>query len=279
MYMKSMHFLNGQLVNDDDLLISPRDLGYSRGYAAFEFMITTGGQPFMLDRHMDRLFNSCQVISLNVPWTKRQVSEWVQQTVNANELGGEDMVMRIIISGGSSSTLTQAKTPTIAIIVEARKACPPEDYAKGVRILLTEFDRYEPQAKTTNYVQAIRVMFAAPRDVDEIIYFSNDTVREGTRCNIFALINGILTTPETGILEGITRGIILNDLELSVPAEAQDFTVQELLDATEVFITATGKEVMPVTKINDTTVGDGAVGSVTKEVMSKFKNFFESYNR
>lgn len=277
--MKGVHFLNGQLVNEDNLLISPRDLGYSRGYAAFEFMITTGGQPFMMDRHMDRLFNSCQVISLNVPWTKRQVSEWVQQTVNANELGGEDMVMRIIISGGSSSTLAQAKTPTIAIIVEARMACPPEDYTKGVRILLTEFDRYEPQAKTTNYVQAIREMNAAPHDVDEIIYFSNDTVREGTRCNIFALINGILTTPETGILEGITRGIILNDLELSIPAEARDFTVQELLDATEVFITATGKEVMPVTKINDTVVGDGTVGSFTKEVMSKFKNFFESYNR
>jgi branched-chain amino acid aminotransferase len=276
--MKSLHFLNGQHVTEDNLLISPRDLGYSRGYAAFEFMITSGGQPFMMNRHIDRLFNSCKAISLNIPWSKQQINNWVQETVNANELRDEDMVMRIIISGGSSGTLTPAKIPTIVIIVEARMVCPPEDYTNGVRILLTEFDRYEPQAKTTNYVQAIRVMNAAPHDVDEIIYISNDLVREGTRSNIFALINGILTTPETGILGGITRDVILNDLELPTQTEVRDFTVQELFTATEVFITATGKEVMPVTRINDASVGDGTVGNVTKTVMTKFKNFFESYS-
>jgi branched-chain amino acid aminotransferase len=277
--MKSVHFLNGQHVTEDHLLVSPRDLGYSRGYAAFEFMITSNGQPFMMGRHMDRLFNSCHAISLDIPWSKQQIASWVQDTVDANELSNEDMVLRIIISGGPSGTLTLAETPRIVIIVEARMACPPEDYANGVRILLTEFDRYEPQAKTTNYVHAVRVMKAAPHDVDEVIYFSNDVVREGTRSNVFALINGILTTPKTGVLEGITRGVILNDLELSIHVESRDFTVRELLNATEVFITATGKEVMPVTKINDTPVGGGTVGDTTKEVMSKFKNFFESYNR
>jgi branched-chain amino acid aminotransferase len=276
--MKNVHFLNGQLVDEDHLLISPRDLGYSRGYAVFEFMITTNGKPFMIDRHIDRLYNSCKAISLNVPWSKHKIAGWIQETVDANELDDEDMVMRIIISGGSSWTLTLAKTPTVVIIVEARMVCPPEDYVDGVRILLTKFDRYEPQAKTTNYVQAIRVMNAAPDDVDEIIYISKNMVREGTRSNIFAVINGILTTPKTGMLGGVTRGVILNDLELSLQAEARDFTVQELLDSTEVFITATGKEVMPVTKINNVPVGNGRVGDVSKEVMTKFKNFFESNN-
>lgn len=277
--MKNIHFLDGKFVNEEHLLISPRDLGFSRGYAAFDFMITSGGRPFMLDKHIARLFNSCQTISLNVPWSKQQVADWVQQTVDVNELGNEDMVMRIIISGGSSGTLAPAKMPTIVIIVEARMFCSSDDYARGVHISLTEFERYEPQAKTTNYVQAIRLMNAAPSGVDEIIYTSKNMVREGTRCNIFALINGILTTPKSGILGGITRDIILNDLELSIQVEEQDFTVQDLLSATEVFITATGKEVMPVTIINDSSIGSGDVGDVTKEVMTKFKNFFESYNR
>ncbi len=276
--MKNIHFLDGKFVDEEHLLISPRDLGFSRGYAAFDFLITSGGRPFMLDRHIDRLFNSCQTISLSVPWSKQQVADWVQQTVDINELCNEDMVMRIIISGGLSGTLVPAKIPTIIIIVEARMLCSSDDYARGVRISLTEFERYEPQAKTTNYVQAIRLMSGAPSDVDEIIYTSNNMVREGTRCNIFALINGILTTPKSGILGGITRDIILNDLELSIQVKERDFTVQDLLSATEVFITATGKEVMPVTRINDSSIGNGAVGDVTKEVMTKFKNFFESYN-
>ena len=276
--MKNIHFLDGQFVDEEHLLISPRDLGYSRGYAAFDFMVTSGGRPFMLDRHIDRLFNSCQAISLNVPWSRKQVSDWVQKTVDMNKLVNKDMVIRIIISGGSSGTLIVAKTPTIIIIVDKRIMCSPEDYENGVCILLTEFDRYEPQAKTTNYVQAIRVMNAAPHGVDEIIYTSNNMVREGTRCNIFALINGILTTPKTGILEGITRGIILNELELSIEVEERDFTVQDLFSATEVFITATGKEIMPVKKINDVPIGDAMMGDISKEVMTKFKNFFKSYN-
>ena len=276
--MKNIHFLNGKLVDEDHLLISPRDLGYSRGYAAFDFMITSGGRPFMTDRHMDRLFSSCRAISLNVPWSKQQVADWVQQTVAANALENEDIVMRIIISGGSSGTLAPAKMPTIVIIVEPRILCRSEDYANGVCVLLSEFDRYEPQAKTTNYVHAVRTMNAAPPGIDEIIYYSNNMIREGTRSNIFAVINGVLTTTKTRVLEGITRSIILNDLVLSTKPQARDFTVQELQRATEVFITATGKEIMPVTKIDDMLVGNGAVGSVTKEVMTKFKNFFESYN-
>lgn len=277
--MKSIHFLNGRLVGEDGLLISPRDLGYSRGYAAFEFMITSKGRPFMMDRHLDRLFNSCQAISLSVPWSRKQLAGWVLQTVEANEITDQEIVMRIIISGGMSGTLTLAKTPTITIIVEPRIPCPPGDYANGVRILLTEFQRYEPQAKTTNYVEAVRLMNAAPRDVDEIIYHSDGLIREGTRCNIFALINGVLVTPKTGVLGGVTRGVILNDLDLSVQTEAKDFTIEDLKGASEVFITATGKEVMPVIKINDTPVGDGMVGDISKEVMNKFGNFFKSYNR
>ena len=276
--MKCIHFFNGRLVSENGLLISPRDLGYSRGYAVFEFMIISNGRPFMMDRHLDRLFNSCRAISLSVPWTKEQLASWVLQTIDANELTDQEIVMRIIISGGMSSTLTLAKTPTIAIIVEPRMPCPPMDYVNGVRVLLTEFQRYKPQAKTTNYVEGVRLMNAAPRDVDEIIYYSDGLIREGTRCNIFALISGILVTPKTSVLEGIMRGVILNDLELSVQTEARDFAVGELMGASEVFITATGKEIMPVTKINDAPVGDGTVGDVTKEVMTKFKNFFESYN-
>ena len=277
-FMKNIHFLNGQLVNENELLISPRDLGYSRGYAVFEFMITSNGRPFMMDKHINRLFKSCQSISLNVPWSKDQISEWVLQTLEANESNGEELVMRIIISGGSSGTLIPPKLPTIIIIVDPRIACPPEDYANGVRVLLTEFERYEPQAKTSNYVEAIRIFKSVPRGVDEIIYHSDALVREGTRCNIFAFINGTLITPRTGILEGVTRNVILNELQLSVKAEAKDYTVQELLSASEVFITATGKEIMPVTKINDTIVGKGIVGDLTKEVMTKFRSFFESYN-
>jgi len=274
--MNKLHFLNGRIVNEDELLISPRDLGYSRGYAAFDFMITSGGRPFMMEKHIDRLFRSCEAISLTVPWSKEQIASWVLQTHAANEPTENDVVIRVIISGGPSGTLALAKEPTVVIIIDDRIKCPAADYANGVRALLSEFERYEPQAKTSNYVEAIRQFNGVPGNIDEIIYYSNGTVREGTRANVFALLNGNLVTPKTGILEGITRGVIINELQLSVPVEVRDLSVEELRSASEVFITATGKEVMPVTTLDNSPVGDGSVGRVTKEVATKFRNFFES---
>ena len=274
--MKSVHFLNGQLVNEDDLLISPRDLGYSRGYAVFEFMMTSKGRPFMLEKHIDRLYRSCQEISLNLPWPRKLISDWVLQTLEANKSVQGEKVMRITISGGSSLTLSPAKIPTIVIMVDPRIPCPPEDYANGVHVLLSEFQRYKPQAKTNNYIEAICQLSSIPNGIDEVIYHSEGMVREGTKCNVFAVINGSLLTPKTGVLEGVTRDIIINELQLSVRAEARDFSVQELLGASEVFTTATSKEIMPVTKLNNLPVGDGLVGPITKEVMSKFRSFFES---
>lgn len=274
--MKYVHFLNGQFVDEDNLLVSARDLGYARGYAVFEFMMTHNGRPFMLEKYMDRLFRSCEAISLDLPWSKDQISDWVLQTLDANKSIKDEKVIRVTISGGPSFGLSLAKVPTIVIVVDARIPCPPEDYTKGVRVLLSEFERYVPQAKTNNYIEAVRQFRAAPAEIDEIIYHSEGMMREGTRSNLFAIIDGSLVTPKTGILEGITRDIILNKLSLSVQAEARDFSVEDLLNASEVFITATGKEVMPVTKIDHAPVGDGSVGHITKEVAMAFRNFFES---
>lgn len=274
--MNNVHFLNGRLVNEDALLISPRDLGYARGYAAFEFMMTSSGRPFMLEKHIDRLYRSCQEISLNLPWPKKQIADWVLQTLRANESVEGEQVIRVTVSGGTSLTLSPAKIPTIIIMVEPRIPCPPKDYSNGVHVLLSEFQRYKPQAKTNNYIEAIRQFSSIPKDIDEVIYYSEGMVREGTKCNVFAVINGSLLTPKTKILEGITRDIILNELQLSVLTEPRDFSIQDLLGASEMFITATGKDIMPVTKLNNTPVGDGSVGPIAKDAMNKFHDFLES---
>src|ERR1051325_4080068 len=69
----SIHFLNGQLVTETELRLSPRDLGFTRGYAVFDFLITYHGKPFMLDWHIERLLNSAKQIGLAVPWSKTQI--------------------------------------------------------------------------------------------------------------------------------------------------------------------------------------------------------------
>ncbi len=275
--MEKTHFLNGRFVSESELLISPRDLGYSRGYAVFDFLVTYHHRPFMLKSHVDRLFRSAEAITLYIPWTKEQVSEWILKTLDANKAMNTEKVIRITISGGSSFILTPTDSPTIVITIDSMIYCSPENYKDGVEVNLVEFQRYLPQAKTNNYIEAIRSMNGSnTQNIDELIYHSNGMVHEGSRCNIFAAINGRLLTPKTNILEGITRGVLLDILKLTVPVVAEDFSVDALHSASEIFLTATGKEIMPVTKINGVRVGSGSVGTLTKGVMQQYNSFVHS---
>lgn len=277
MSAENTHFLNGKFVSEKELLISPRDLGYSRGYGVFDFLRTYQQRPFLLQKHVDRLFHSAEAIALSIPWSKEQVCEWISATLEANKTINAEKVVRITISGGSSPTLTPPSLPTIVITVDAAIGCPPEEYKNGVEVRLVDFQRYRPEAKTNNYIEAVIALNTLDaRNIHEVIYCSDDMVREGARCNIFALIDGKFLTPKTQILEGITRGVLLDILKLPVPLETEDFSVDALRLASEIFITATGKEVMPVTKIDGNIVGDGKVGSLTNEIMRQHGSFIHS---
>lgn len=275
--MESIHFLNGKFVSEKELLISPRDLGYSRGYGVFDFLITYRHKPFMLQRHIDRLFRSAEAIALSIPWTKEEVTEWVLKTLEANEAARGEKVIRIMISGGPSLTLISPVCPTIVITIDSNVSCSEEAYKNGVEVILVEFQRYRPEAKTNNYIEAIRSINSTNTlNIDEFIYHSEGVVHEGSRCNVFAVIEGKLLTPKTNILEGITREVLLEILRLEIPATAENFSVEAFRSASEVFLSATGKEVMPVTKINGVSVGNGQVGSITKEVMKQHDSFIHS---
>lgn len=264
-------------MSEQELFISPRDLGFSRGYAVFDFLVTYGHEPYMLKKHINRLFRSADAIALTIPWAEEQVCEWILQTLNANKAINGEKVIRVTISGGLSFTLTPPSFPTIVITIDPMVYCPQQNYVEGVAVNLIEFQRYRPEAKTNNYIEAVRSLRDINlSDIDEIIYHSGGMIREGSRCNVFAVIKGRLLTPKTDILEGVTRGVLLDILKLEIPIVVEDFSVDALLTASEVFITATGKEVMPVTKIDSRVVGDGEVGSITKDVMNQHHAFVYS---
>ena len=130
----------------------------------------------------------------------------------------------------------------------------------------------------TTYMR-FAIMNTGPPGIDEIIYYSNNMIREGTRSNILHGNKRRLNQYKNeNSRSGITRSIILNDLVLSTKPQSTRLHCPGTTKATEVFITATGKEIMPVTKIGRHARRERRSGQQKKEVMTKFKNFFESYN-
>lgn len=283
-----IHFLNGKFVEEKDLVLSVRDLGFTRGYAVFDFLITyQRHQPFMISRHMDRLFKSANLINLSIPWTKKQVHMWVIDTLAKNPYNETNEVkeksIRIMISGGvSSSLLSDSSKTTIAILVDDRHELPREVFEKGVNIITVKFLRYAPSAKSNNYIEAVKnTPRANEQHAFETVYYYDteacrDQVLEGATSNIFAVIKGRLVTPKTSVLVGVTRGVILDILKISIPLEIADFSIDELREADEVFLTASNKEILPVTKIDGVLVGKGLVGPITKEAIGQFASYVSS---
>lgn len=268
------HFLNGKLVSEADLVISPRDVGFSRGYAVFDFLRTySHHRPFKLSEHIDRLFNSAGLINLEIPWSKEEVSEWVLQTLKANPSEDEKFI-KIMLSGGISNTLLPSNNPTIVILVDPCVIYPREYYEKGVGVIMVKHERYLPSAKTNNYIEGMKqTQIGKQTGAIEPVYYSDEQVFEACASNIFAVIDGKLVTPGTNILLGITRTVLLEILQLDIPIEIRDFSKDELMTATEVFLTASGKEIVPVSTIDGKPVGNGAIGDTSKEVMRQFGEY------
>ena len=275
--MKLIHYLNGEFVPEEKLLISPRDLGYMRGYAVFDFFRTYNGhKPFMFDYHIERFFNSAKMIGLSLPWTKEEIKSVITKTLEKNDMSKE-FVMRIIASGGVSTLQMSNTSPTLVVMVDEAINFPKSIYEKGINVSTLEHKRYSPASKTTHYTEAFQHMEKMHAEGSgEILYVHDNCILEGAFSNFFCVINAKLVTAKNGVLPGITRLVVIEKLNLKVPVEVRDLKYQELDSATEAFISVSGKRIVPVVKVGDKSIGNGKVGPITKEVISKFDTFVAS---
>ena len=111
------------------------------------------------------------------------------------------------------------------------------------------------------------------KNVLEVLFVSKGSVLECTGSNIFIVQDGALITPSEGVLLGITRKVVLDIARPHFTIEERAISVEEMLAADEVFITGSFKEVVPVVKIDDKRIAQGAPGPITKKVIELFNQF------
>jgi len=268
-----IHFLNGKFISEDKLVISPRDLGFSRGCAVHEFVVTNNNQPFKLSEHIERLFKSAEIIGLKIPWNKIQIVDWAKETFDKNDKNTEK-TMRIFLTGGKSDSMRYAKVPTLIMIVSPRIRKQSSDYEKGIKIKAVKYRRPYPEAKTNIYIEGVKQLSEAGNErIEEIIYYDESQVYEGAGSSLFAIINSELVTAKSDIIEGITRNTLLQILHLPIAIEVRNFTFDELQHASEVFLTGSNSEVRGVIEINGKSIGNGKVGNITKEVLEQYREY------
>jgi branched-chain amino acid aminotransferase len=240
------------------------------------------GTIFLLERHLDRFQRSAAAIFLTLPLTRDQIRTALQESLSVNEV--QDAYIRIQISRGPGDIgLDPAlcTAPTVVIMTRPFKAYPREHYDRGVSAAIVRTRRNHPLAldpaiKSTNFLNNILAKIESLRAgaYEGILLNWKGYVAEGTISNVFAVKNGVLSTPHTstGILEGVTRGLVL-DLARKLGIRSREVLLRpkDLDDAEECFITNTTIEVLPVTIIDGRPVGDGTPGAITRQLIQAYR--------
>jgi branched-chain amino acid aminotransferase len=277
-------YLDGKLVAREDAKVSVFDHGLLYGDGVFEGIRFYNGKIFMIDAHVRRLYDSAKVIRLQIPISPEKMKEALYETVKANTL--TDGYIRLVVTRGEGClgvSPTTCKNPQVIIIVDTITLYPAEMYEKGMAVITSSMVRNHPNAvspkvKSLNYLNNILAKIEAiDAGVPEAILFNHlGYVAECTGDNVFVVRDGELLTPppEAGILEGVTRAVVIKlAREHGIPFAEKNLTRYDLYTADECFFSGTAAEVIPVTKIDNRLIGGEKVGPITRKLIDAFKKF------
>ncbi len=255
-------FLNKGLVPEAEARVSVLDRGFLYGDSVFETLRAYGGRPFRLHAHMERLVRSAGALEIEIPMSVEGLRSAVYSTLEANSL--KDAYIRVMVSRGTGPPgfdPTAETIPTVVVLARQIHIYPDSMYSEGVRLIVSSVRRnpseaLDPAIKSGNFLNNIRAKGQASREgaFEAVMLNIQGHIAECTASNLFFEHEDILYTPSTsvGILDGITRGIIIDKArQLGVEVRQGEYKLERLLEAREVFLTNTTTEVMPVRSVED----------------------------
>src|SRR5256885_225038 len=274
-------WMDGKLVEKADAKLSVYDHGLLYGDGIFEGIRVYNGKIFECEAHVRRLYDSARAIRLKIPLGPGDLKAAMEQTVKAN--GFNECYIRVVVTRGVGSLgidPNKCANPSLIIIADLIQVYAKEMFEKGITVITSSVLRMHPSAlspriKSLNYLNNILARIEAnDAGVSDAIMLNQDgNVAEATVQNVFIVREAVVMTPTThdGILEGVTRKVMIGlCAKLGISCVEKSIQKLDLYIADEMFLTGTGGEVMPVTKIDGRQIGSGEVGPITRKLKDAF---------
>jgi branched-chain amino acid aminotransferase len=288
----SQVWLNGSLVDEAEAGVSLRDTGLLHAAGVFTTMRSSGGRVFRLSQHFRRLRESCDALSIPLPYRDQELSAAVEQLLAGNGL--TDARLRLTITRGKAETAADGIRLQPAVFITAVDLQPyPDDlYQRGMTVIVLDDQKLNPydiQAghKTLNYLSRLAALRSAnQRGAGEALWFNvHNYLQSGSISNVFIVKDGRLLTPPTpadlrdpavaeaisyprsAVLPGITRGTVIEIAQHgSIDIAFASINISDLLEADEVFITNSIMGVMPVCRIERRAIASDKPGPITQRI-------------
>ena len=274
-------WMNGKLIPFGSAKVHVLTHALHYASAVFEglrcYSTPKGTAIFRLDEHVERLFRSAQMYSIDIPYTREQISEAIVRTVRASKLK-ECYIRPLVYRGYGWMGLTPTRN-SVDVAIACWEWTTGESKttktANGIRCKVSSWTRIDSHSQpmkakaASNYANAaLARVEALDAGYDEAIMLGSDgNIAEGSAENIFLVAGDQILTPplSSGILEGITRDSIIQIIEEDGGYVAEsEIKREDLYVADEIFMTGTAAEVKPIIKVDSARINSGKPGKVTK---------------
>ncbi len=290
-------WLDGAFADYKDAKVSVNSHSLHYGLGAFEGIRcyeTKTGEPavFRLDEHINRIYDSCHILQIPVPYEKKEIKNAVIETIKINKF--KECYVRPLIfigDGGGLGIFLKNYDTRVAISAWYWGAYLGEEALKnGIRARVSSYARFHVNTfmgmskATGQYINSILAKKeAVSSGCDEAIMLdTSGFVCEASGENIFVYSGGYIKTPPlSSVLPGITRNSVIEIManEMGLKVKEERVTRDELYIADEVFLTGTAAEITPVREIDDRKIGAGHAGEVALELQKIFFNIVKGGNK
>ncbi len=271
-------YLNREYVPLEEAKVSVEDRGFLFSDGIYEVVRFYHGHPFHLEAHLKRLEHSAQGSRLALGSVGTDLPGIMDHLMSKNDLRDTNIYIQYTRGAAHprSHPFPAAIEPTLFVMPVAIHALPGDALTNGVRaITLPDMRWRRCDIKSTMLLpNVIAKQQAREGGAYEAILVRDGIITEGSSTNIFAVINGVLTTHPAngGILGGITRQVVLALADqLRIDIQEQGFSPDQLYSAEEVFLCSTTSEIMPITHVDGRPIGDGHAGSVSLRLWEAFQ--------
>ena len=272
-------YLNGDYLPIAEAVVSVEDRGFLFADAVYEAAPAYNGRCFLIERHLARLAWGLRTLRIEADVTP--LGDVGDELMARNDLlDAEFSVFYMQVTRGTAPrthAFPRAPVPpTVYAFAKELVRTTPERWERGFAAITVPDQRWaRADIKTTGLLPNVLAQQAAVEaEVEDAIFIREGMVLEGTHNNVFAVIDGEVTTaPATNhILHGVTRAFALELCEeLGIRARERAFTVDELRGAEEIFFTGTTTEVRPTVELDGRTVGSGRPGEITRALSEAYR--------
>ncbi len=250
------------------------ELSVLLGDSVFETLRAYDGRPFALNEHIARLERSAGWARLRIGAPSDVVAS--EASAVARTVGGDSAVRIFVLRGEREPSARLSTAATRRLVVAEPLAVWPADCELGIAVcVLADADfgtREVAHAKYARYLPRLlaRDEALARGAADALLADEAGRILSAATASVFAVVGGVVVT--SSVLEGITRKVVVElAREMSLSVSLRPIERADVAHATEMFLTSSLREIVPVIRVSDQTIGSGSPGPVTRELQSAFR--------